>query len=229
MMRVYPRAMPHSIKLPMALEEMGINYELASCTAPRDPKDCQNQSSADLGDTSSVLVDPQGPDGKHLVLNESATTLIYLAEKYGKLLPMGSAARARVFDQLFSYDPGMGSAMRQTSLFVKPMPEHLSLSTSRAGAEALQLARRLNRVLAQNAFLAGDDFSIADIAHFCWFWRRDFAGLNLTAVPHLKRWSETVAARPAIQRAIARVNAFSARHRLPDRIATDLPASSRAS
>jgi GST-like protein len=167
------------------------------------------------------LVDPQGPDGKHLVLNESATTLIYLAEKFGKLLPAAADARARTFEQLFSYDPGMGSALGQSGLFLKPMPEHLSLATSRASTEVLQLAKRLDRVLSERIFLAGDEFSIADIAHFCWFRRRDFAGLDLNVVPNLKRWSEHIVARPAIQRAIARIEAFSARHRLPDRTATD--------
>ncbi len=66
----------------------------------------------------------------------------------------------------------------------------------------------LDGVLAERRFVAGDAFTVADIAHFGWLWRREFAGVNLEDTPHVARWYEAVAARHSVQRAVERVNAL---------------------
>lgn len=66
----------------------------------------------------------------------------------------------------------------------------------------------LDHVLSQRRYAAGDDYTIADIAHFGWFWRREYANASFDEVPHVARWYDAVAARPAVQRAIQRVEAL---------------------
>lgn len=81
--------------------------------------------------------------------------------------------------------------------------------SSRFSAEAARVSALLNDLLSERRFVAGEAYSIADIAHFGWFWRRAFAGISLDAYPHLSRWYAGVEQRPAVQRAIARIDALA--------------------
>lgn len=149
-----------------------------------------------------VLVD--GP----LVLTESAAILVYLAEKTGKLLPATGEVRARVFEQLFFHVSGLGPAFGQSGFFKKQASEPQPIAIARFEAEAARTAAVLDALLGRHAFVAGDDFSIADIAHFGWMWRRAFAEVDITGLPNLSRWVAHIEARPAVARAIARVEAL---------------------
>lgn len=206
MIEVYAFATPNSIKVPLALEEAGLAYDLKRINVrageQRDPAFLALNPNAKV----PVLVDPAGPDGR-LVLTESAAILIYIAEKTGKLLPAGGTARARVFEQLLFHasalSPGFGNA-------------GWARGTENAGAqarfsgEANRLTDLLEARLAEHRFVAGDDLSIADIAHWGWFWRRAFAGIELAQRPALQRWFDELAARPAFAAAEARLNALLA-------------------
>ena len=143
-----------------------------------------------------------------LVLTESAAILVYLAEKAGRLLPASGEDRARMFEQLFFHASGLSPAFGQSGFFQRFAAEPQPIAIERFASEAKRTVAMLDGVLARHRFVAGSEFTIADIAHFGWLWRREFAGVQLDDAPHVARWYAEVDARPAVQRAITRVNAL---------------------
>ncbi len=207
MYRVYAFATPNSIKVPIALEELGVPYTLESVNIRQG----QQKSEAFLALNSNgkvpVLVDDDQPAG-HNVLTESAAILVYLAEKHSALLPRDGMARARVFEQLFFHASGISANFGQSGFFQRLASEKLPFAIDRFHGEAQRLAGILDGVLSHHEFVAGESFSIADIAHFGWMWRREFAGIDFEKTPNLARWYQAVSSRLAVLRAIARVEAL---------------------
>lgn len=203
MIQVYAYSTPNSVKVPIALEEMGLDYALHSINIRAGA-----QKAADF-----VALNPNGKvpvivDGD-LVLTESAAILVYLAEKTGKLLPQSGAGRARVFEQLFSHASGLSPAFGNVGFFRKFAPEPIPLAIERFGNEAQRIIGVLDGILANQRFVAGDDLTIADVAHFGWFWRRHFAEVSIEAAPNVVRWYADMEARPAFQRGISRTTTLA--------------------
>lgn len=199
MIKVYAFATPNSVKVPIALEELGLDYALHGINVRKGEQKAPDFVALNLNAKVPVLVD--GP----LVLTESAAILIYLAEKTGRLLPASGEGRARVFEQLFFHASGLSPAFGQAGFFKKQAAEPQPIAIARFEAEAARTAGVLDALLGQHAFVAGDDFTIADIAHFGWLWRRAFAEVDITGLPNLSRWVAEIEARPAVIRAIKRV------------------------
>jgi GST-like protein len=207
MFDVYAFATPNSIKVPIALEELDLRYTLHGINVRKG-----EQKAADFVDLNPnakvpVLVDTDAPGGR-MVLTESAAILVYLAEKTGRLLPASGEARARVFEQLFFHASGLSPAFGQSGFFQRFAAEPQPIAIERFSSEAKRTVGVLDAILGQHRFVAGDEFTIADIAHFGWLWRREFAGVSLEDAPNVARWYAETEARPAIQRAIERVNAL---------------------
>lgn len=207
MLNVYAFATPNSIKVPIALEELDLEYTLHSVNVRQGEQKSPSFVALNANAKVPVLVDTEAP-GQPLVLTESAAILVYLAEREGRLLPRDGAARARVFEQLFFHASGLGPAFGQAGFFQRQASAPQPLAIERFANEARRTLHVLDGVLAQRSFVAGDTFSIADIAHFGWLWRREFAGVSLDDTPHVARWYDAIADRPAVQRAMARVNAL---------------------
>lgn len=208
MLQVLAFATPNSVKVPIALEELGLEYELKTVNIRQGQQKAPEFVAVNPNAKVPVLIDSEGANGQPLVLTESAAILVYLAEKHGRLLPTDAEFRARVFEQLFFHASALSPAFGQSGFFLKLAPEPLPVAISRFHGEAKRTLGVLNGVLARAEFVAGNEFSIADIAHFGWLWRREFAGVDFSESPHVERWYETVAARPAVIRAIERVNAL---------------------
>lgn len=202
MIELYAFATPNSVKVPIALEEIGLSYDLKPVNIRQG-----EQKSADF-----LALNPNGKvpvlvDGA-LVLTESAAILVHLAEKTGRLLPQDGTGRARVFEQLFFHASALSPSFGNAGFFKRLAAEPQPLAEARFTAEANRVLDRLDALLGERRFAAGDDFTIADIAHFGWLWRREFPGMTLDGRPNLVRWFDTVAARSAVRRAIARVEAL---------------------
>jgi GSH-dependent disulfide-bond oxidoreductase len=208
MLQVYAFATPNSVKVPIALEELGLEYTLNSINVRKGEQKVEQFVALNPNAKVPVLVDSDGPDGGPMTLTESAAILAYLAEKTGLLLPTSGVGRARVFEQLFFHASGLSPAFGQSGFFQKQALEQLPLAIARFKGEAERTANVLDAVLAQSEFTAGDSYSIADIAHYGWLWRREFAGIDLSGRPNLGRWFDALSLRPAIVRAVARVNAL---------------------
>lgn len=202
MIEVYAFATPNSVKVPIALEELGLDYTLNGVNVRKGEQKASDFLALNPNAKVPVLVDGS------LVLTESAAILIYLAEKTGKLLPAGGEGRARVFEQLFFHASGLGPAFGQAGFFKKQAAEPQPIAIARFEVEAARTASVLDAVLGRHAFVAGDEFTIADIAHFGWLWRRAFAEVDISGLPNVSRWVAEVEARPAVVRAIARTEAL---------------------
>lgn len=205
MIDLHAFATPNSIKPVIALEELGLDYALHSVNVRKGEQKAAAFLALNPAGKVPVLVDTS-QDGSQPVLSESAAILVYLAEKTGRLLPAAGPARARVFEQLFFHASALSPALGNAGFFKRSSPESQPIAEARFSTEANRLLALLDTRLADQPFVAGDTLSIADIAHWGWLWRREFAGVTFDATPHLARWFDTLATRPAFQRAVARVN-----------------------
>ncbi len=208
MIEVQAFATPNSVKVPIALEEMGVGYVLKPINVRQGEQKSPAFIALNPNAKVPVLIDTEAFAGTTLVLTESAAILVYLAEKTGKLLPKDGKARARVFEQLFFHASALSPAFGNAGFFKRFSSEPQPIAEARFSNEAERILGVLDTTLGSRRFVAGDDFSIAYIAHFGWIWRRAFPGVTLDDKPDLSRWFDAVAARPAVQRAIARVEAF---------------------
>jgi GST-like protein len=207
MFDVYAFATPNSVKVPIALEELGLAYTLHGVNVRKGEQRSDSFIAMNANAKVPVLVDLE-TEGAPFVLTESAAILVYLAEKTGELLGEGPQDRARVFEQLFFHASALGPAFGQSGFFQRQASEPQPLAIERFVTEARRTMKVLDGLLVDRPYVAGAAFTIADIAHFGWLWRREFAGIDFAESPHVARWYEAVASRPAVVRAIERVNAL---------------------
>jgi len=210
MLKVYAFSTSNSLKVPIALEELGLEYELASINIGTGEQNTPEYLAINPNGKVPVLVDSDGPDGKPFTLSESGAILMYLAEKTGKLMPKNGEGRWRTVEQLFFQGSGVGPAFGQMRFFKIVASEKMPVAIERFETEARRTLSVLDDVLAKNTFVAGEEFTIADIAHFGVQWRRSFSGIEYDEHnENVKRWYEMIAARPAVQRAIEKVTALT--------------------
>lgn len=204
MYELYAFATPNSIKLAIMLEEIHQAWQLRPVNVRQGEQKQQDFLALNPNAKVPVLVDHHNG----LALSESAAILVYLAEKHQRLLPAAGAPRARVFEQLFFHASAVSPAFGQAGFFNRLASEPQPLAQQRFNTEAARVTGLLDNLLTTQPFLAGEAYSIADIAHYGWLWRREFAGVSLDGLPHLARWFDTLSARPAIQRATEKLNAL---------------------
>lgn len=150
-----------------------------------------------------ALVDPDGPDGQPISLFESGAILLYLAAKTGKFLPKSDRAKFKVLEWLMFQMGGVGPMLGQNHHFRQYAPEKIGYAIDRYTNEARRLYGVMDRQLAAQKFIAGNQYSIADIAIFPWLRNWQNQGIDWADFPHLKQWFDTIAARPAVQRGVA--------------------------
>jgi GST-like protein len=153
-----------------------------------------------------VIVDHEGPGGKPYTCFESGAILMYLADKAGKLLPKDMAARYDVIQWLMIQMSGIGPASGQLVHFKRFAPSGNDYSLSRYQTEVKRLYEVMEKRLGASAFLGGADYSIADVATFPWTRNHDFLGAKWDDHPNCARWFNAVAERPAVKRALAKVD-----------------------
>jgi GSH-dependent disulfide-bond oxidoreductase len=150
-----------------------------------------------------ALFDPEGPDGQPISLFESGAILVYLAAKTGKFLPKSDRARFKVLEWLMFQMGGVGPMLGQNHHFRQYAPEKIGYAIDRYTNEAKRLYGVMDRQLKGQKFIAGNQYSIADIAIFPWLRNWQNQGIDWADFPHLKQWFDTIAARPAVQRGVA--------------------------
>ncbi|MFZ4381741.1 MAG: glutathione S-transferase family protein [Sandarakinorhabdus sp.] len=187
---------PDGYKISIALEELGLPYDVRTL----DLAGGEQKRAAFLKLNPNGKVPALLDDG-HAIM-ESGAILIWLAEKTGQLLPADRQARSESLQWLMLQVGGVGPMMGQANLFVHYWPEKLPAVVSRYQNEVRRLFAILDARLAGRDYLAGD-YSIADIAHFCWVRTASWSGVELAPYPNLPRWKERIAARPAVQRGLA--------------------------
>jgi GSH-dependent disulfide-bond oxidoreductase len=197
MLTVYAFSTPNAVKVPIALEELGLPYDLRPVNVRKGAQKSPDYLALNPNAKVPLLIDGD------LVLPESGAILVHLAEKTGRLLPKDPTTRARTFEWLFVQLSGTGPAFGQSGYWQKLAADRNDPAIARYQAEADRLADLIDAHLATNEWFAGADYTIADIAHFGWFWRREFAGVSFENRTNLARWYAAMEARPAVQRGIA--------------------------
>jgi GSH-dependent disulfide-bond oxidoreductase len=204
MITVYAFSTPNSVKIPVMLEELEVPYDLRSVNIRAGEQKAPAYLKLNPNGKVPLLVDGD------LVIAESGAILIHLAEKHGQFLTTDPAIRARTFEWLMVQMSGTGPAFGQSGYWQKLASERNEGAIGRYQGEANRLADLIDAHLSRHQWFAGDQYSIADIAHFGWFWRREFAGVTLDTRRNLARWFAEVEQRPAVRRGIQRTMALAA-------------------
>lgn len=203
--KLYSLATANGRKVGIALEEMGLPYEAHTINIGAGVQHEAWFLALNPNGKIPVIVDPEGPEGDHAVM-ESGAILLYLAEKSGKLLSQNPAERSETLQWLFFASAHIGATFGQLghfALFAKDACDH-PYPAERYTSETKRLLQLLEQHLADRAFLVGEAYSIADIAIFPWVASLEqFFGasnlLELDNYPSVNRWLERIQARPKTQ------------------------------
>lgn len=149
-----------------------------------------------------ALVDPNGPDGKSIALFESGAILLYLAAKTGKFLPKTDRQKFEVLQWLMFQMGGVGPMLGQAHHFRIYAPEKIEYAVNRYTNEAKRLYGVLNKQLIHHRYIAGNSYSVADIATFPWLRSWQNQGIDWADYPQLKVWFDKVSERPAVKRGV---------------------------
>ncbi|HVE54544.1 MAG TPA: glutathione binding-like protein [Ramlibacter sp.] len=193
---------PNGHKVHVMLEECGLPYEAIPVNIGAGEQFRPEFLAISPNNKIPAIVDPQGPDGRPISLFESGAILVYLAGKTGRFLPEGDRARFEVLQWLMFQMGGVGPMLGQAHHFRMYAPEKIAYAVDRYTNEARRLYGVIDRRLAQSEWLGGAGYSIADIATFPWLRSWQNQGIVLDEYPHLKRWFDTIAERPAVQRGV---------------------------
>ncbi|WP_206953033.1 glutathione binding-like protein [Trinickia acidisoli] len=202
MIDVYSWATPNGHKVHIMLEEAGLEYRIHPIDIGAGDQFTPEFLAISPNNKIPAIVDADGPDGRPLSLFESGAILIYLAEKTGKLLPAHPAARYATLQWVMFQMGGLGPMLGQTHHFRIYAPQQIEYAVNRYTNEAKRLYGVMDKQLGKSAHLAGDDYTIADIAAFPWTRSWKNQGIDLADYPNVKRWHEAIAERPAVQRGV---------------------------
>jgi GST-like protein len=198
MIDLYTAPTPNGWKASIALEELGLPYEVHIV----------NLLAGDQKTPEYVKLNPNGKiptivdrDADNFSVFESGAILIYLAEKTGRLLPAGVKGRSVAIQWLMFQMGGIGPMLGQAHHFRQYAPEKLDYAINRYTNEATRLYRVVDKRLSGAEYLAGA-YSIADMAVFPWLRSWERQGQNLNDHPNLKRWFDAINARPAVKKGL---------------------------
>ena len=193
---------PNGHKVHIMLEECGLPYRAHPINIGKGDQFAPEFLAISPNNKIPAITDPAGPDGKPISLFESGAILVYLAGKTGRFLPQGDRERYDVLQWLMFQMGGVGPMLGQAHHFRLYAPEKLPYAIERYTNEAKRLYGVIDKQLAKNRFIAGKSYSIADIAIFPWLRSWQNQGIVLDDYPHLKKWFEGIAERPAVQRGV---------------------------
>jgi GST-like protein len=200
---------PNGHKITLFLEEAALPYTLVPVNIGSGEQFRPEFLAISPNNRMPAIVDHAPGDGGEAVsVFESGAILLYLADKTGRFLPPDLRGRKTVLEWLFWQMGGLGPMTGQYGHFHVYSPEPIAYARERYLREAQRLLRVLDTRLQGRAFLAGADYTIADMACYPWISPYSKAPLDLAPYPEVRRWQAAIRARPATQRAYARAKAF---------------------
>jgi GST-like protein len=197
MIELYTAPTPNGFKISIALEELGLPYEAKVVDIRSGAQFAPEFLRISPNNRIPAIVDGE------LSVFESGAILVYLAEKAGRLLPASGAARYEALEWLFFQVGGTGPMLGQAHHFRMYAPEKIPYAIDRYTGEGKRLYGVLDRRLSAARYLAGDEYSIADVANLPWLLGHERQGVDIAEYPHVKRWMDELTARPAVQRGLA--------------------------
>jgi GST-like protein len=211
MITLYGMGSPNVVKVYVALEELALPYEVKPVDVFTGRQFDAEFLRLNPNAKVPVIVDPDGPGGKPYTCFESGAILLYLAEKTGRLLPKDPAAKYDAYQWLMTQMSTVGPMFGQLVHFIRFAPPGNDYAKSRYQTQAMRVTEVIDHRLASHDYLAGD-YSVADIATYPWL--RNIPGFMgpeaMAKVPHVARWVKAIDERPAVQAALARVDAVRA-------------------
>ena len=202
MIEVYSWPTPNGHKVHIMLEECGLAYRAHAVDIGAGEQFAPEFLAISPNNKIPAITDPDGPGGKPISLFESGAILLYLAGKTARFLPEDTAAKYRVLQWLMFQMGGVGPMLGQAHHFRIYAPEKIPYAVDRYSNEAKRLYGVMNKQLAKSKYVAGPEYSIADIAIFPWLRSWKNQGIDWNDHPHLKGWFDEIAARPAVMRGV---------------------------
>jgi len=201
MIELYTAPTPNGWKISVMLEECGLPYRVHWIDIGRGEQFTEDFLRISPNNRIPAIVDTEPADGgEPLSIFESGAILIYLAEKSGQFLPADARERSSVVQWLMWQMAGLGPMLGQHGHFKLYAPERIAYATSRYRKEALRLYGVLDTRLRDNAYLAGDAYSIADMAAFPWVQTYRAQEIDLDEFAAVRRWYEELKQRPGLRR-----------------------------
>jgi GSH-dependent disulfide-bond oxidoreductase len=203
MIELYTFETSNGRRAAVALAECGLPYRVHRVDLTKGEQKTPEFLAINPAGAIPVIVDPDGPGGKPLKLFESAAIMIYLSEKTGgKLIPADPAGRYTCLQWMMFQMGGTGPMFGQYNHFANYAVEKIPYAIERYTNEVKRLHRVLDKRLSEAEYLAGADYTMADIINFPWIRNPDRRNIDLAEYPNVKRWHDAVAARPAVQRGV---------------------------
>ncbi len=199
MITLYSAATPNGYKASIALEELGLEYSLRPIDLGAGEQKQDWYLAINPNGRIPAIVDH---DANDFAVFESGAILTYLADKTGQLMPTDAEGRSVVMQWLMFQMGGLGPMQGQAHVFHRYFPEKIDSVVARYQNETRRLYSVLNRRLSESSYLAGDDYTIADIANWIWVSRYEWAGVSLEGLDALQAWHDLVEARAAVQRGL---------------------------
>jgi glutathione S-transferase len=195
MITLYTSPTPNGWKASVTLEELEIPYEVRAIDLGKGEQKEDWFLELNPNGRIPVIVDDDFP------VFETGAIMIHLAEKTGRLMPSDAQGRSKVIQWLMFQMGGIGPMMGQANVFYRYFPEKIQPAIDRYQNESRRLFEVMETRLKDHEWLT-DDYSIADIANWCWVRTHKWSGVDVEGLPGLQRWIEAIKARPAVQRGV---------------------------
>ena len=204
MIDLYTASTPNGHKASVTLEELELPYTVHAVNLGENEQKEEWFLKLNPNGRIPVIVDHAGQDGQDqdIVVFETGAIMIYLAEKTGRLLPTNPKDRAEVIQWVMFQMGGIGPMMGQANVFFRYFPEKIQPAIDRYQNECRRLFEVLDRRLGESEWL-GSEYSIADIANWCWVRTYKWSGVSLDGLTNMRRWLDAMKERPACRRGVA--------------------------
>ena len=205
MIDLYYWGTPNGHKITIALEEMGLDYQIIPVNILENDQFQPDFLAISPNNKIPAIVDQHGPKGQSISIFESGAILQYLGRKTGQFYPQDEVQRIQVEQWLMWQMGGFGPMLGQNHHFSRFAPERIAYATERYVNETKRLYSVLDKHLIGQDFVAGE-YSIADMAIFPWILRHEWQQINLLDYPNVEAYMQRILARSAVQRALAKAN-----------------------
>jgi len=199
MIDLYTAATPNGHKISIALEEMELEYRVHALDLMAAEQKQPEFTAVNPNGRIPAIIDT---NNDNFSIFESGAILLYLAEKTGKFLPTDPKKRSQVIQWLMFQMGGVGPMMGQANVFYRYFPETIPSAIERYQHEGRRLFEVMDNQLAKHAYLAGDEYTIADMATWPWVRTYEWSGIDIEGLSHLQRWLDELAERPACQKGV---------------------------
>ena len=200
MIDLYTWGTPNGRKVSVMLEECGLAYNVHPIDIGKGDQFKPEFVAIDPNSKIPAIVDSDGPDGSRISLFESGAILIYLSGKTGKFLPAATRGKYVALQWLMFQMGGVGPFFGQVHHFLRAAKEPVPYAIDRYVKEKDRLYGVLDKRLGEAKYLAGAEYTIADIATYPWVARYEWHKTDLNQFPNVKRWFDAISQRPAVQR-----------------------------